>query len=130
MKPILLLDTNIICRFLLNDHPALSLQANEIFQSAQDGKTLLYLHEIVLAEVIWLLSKFYNLPREQIVDKLQQLLSQEWIQNTNKDLLHRSLTLFKTSTFSFPDCFLLYFGKHNSYNLLTFDQKLKKAAKK
>ena len=38
MKPIIIVDTNVILRLILADNPKLSLQSKEIFDLAETGK--------------------------------------------------------------------------------------------
>jgi predicted nucleic acid-binding protein len=50
-----LLDTNVLLRFLLDDHPELSRAAARLFQQAADEKCLLILADLCIAEAVWCL---------------------------------------------------------------------------
>ena len=65
-----LLDTNIIVRYLTGDNSELSVLARGIIDEADD----LLIPSLVLAEVAFVLSSFYRVPRERLVDQLLQLI--------------------------------------------------------
>ena len=50
----IIIDANILIRFLTQDHPTLSPRAREIFSKAEKGEILLYFDEIVMAETVFL----------------------------------------------------------------------------
>lgn len=124
MKKVLLLDTNIIIRFLLNDHPKFSLQAKNIFLRAEKGLIKLYLDEVVLAEVIWTLASFYKINKGEIVNRLRTLLAQDWIINSRKNLLLETLFLYEKSNLDYIDCWVYVVGRFLKIDLGTFDKKL------
>lgn len=126
----LLVDANIIIRFLLGDHRTLSQQATTLFSQSQAGKYLLYIDEVVIAEVVWVLSSFYQVSRVDIVSKLEHLMSQEWVENPKKSIALHALSLYKKTAFDYIDCWLLALAKKYDVSLETFDRKLKRANKK
>jgi len=126
MTKTILIDANIIIRFLLNDHPKLSPLAKSIFLKAQEGLNRIYLDELVLAEVIRTLSSFYKIKKIDLVDRLQKLLSQDWIVNPKKDLILEALNLYLSSNLDYIDCWLFVMAKSRKIDLETFDKRLKK----
>ena len=125
MKTIII-DPNVIIRFLLNDHPEFSLQAKNTVLKAQQGLLKLYLDEVVIAEIVWTLSSFYRIKRSEIVDKLEEIVSQTWIINPKKDQVIQALVLFRSSSLDYIDCWLFVVGKSLGIELTTFDKSLKK----
>lgn len=125
MKTILV-DANIIIRFLLNDHPTFSLQAKSIILNAQQGLLKMYLDEVIIAEIVWTLSSFYRVKRTEISDKLEEIVSQNWVINPKKDLVIQALALFRSSNLDYIDCWLFIVGKSLGIELATFDKALKK----
>ena len=122
----IIVDANIVIRFLLNDHPTLSSRAKAIFLKAQQGNIIIYIDEVILAEVIWTLSSFYKIKKLDIVDRLEKLLSQNWIINPKKKLLIKALMLFGTSNLDYIDCWVFEVSKYQKITLETFDEDLKK----
>jgi len=73
-KKALILDTNVILRFLLGDAPELYEKAYRVFQRVEEGKLEVLLSDVILSECVWVLEKFYGIPREQIAKKLLMFL--------------------------------------------------------
>src|SRR3990167_7969065 len=95
------IDANIIIRFLLHDHPSLSSLAKSIFLKAEQGKIKLYFDEVVIAEVVWTLSSFYKIKKADLVDRMEKLLSQNWVVNSKKNIIHKALLLYTSSNLDY-----------------------------
>ncbi len=119
-------DTNIILRLLLADHPTLHEQARQMFSQAEGGKYKIYLDEVIVAEAVWVLDSFYKQTKDKIVSILTQLLSQPWIINPRKKLIMETLNIFNSQNLSYIDCWLLCLCQNNRYTLKTLDRKLQK----
>lgn len=126
MTKTVLIDANVIIRFLLNDHPKLSPLAKSLFSKAQEGSLKIYLDEVILAEVVWTLSSFYKVKRADLVDRLQKLASQDWVVNPKKNLMLEALNSYLSSGLDYIDCWVLVKAKNLGITLETFDKKLKK----
>lgn len=130
MNRLIIIDTNIIIRFLLNDHPKLSPKAKIIFQKAEKGEIKLYIDETIIAEVVWTLSSFYKIKKIDIIDKLEKLLSQSWVENPKKKLILMAIELFKDFNLDYIDCWLFVVSKSLHLKLETFDKKLNKMGRR
>lgn len=71
-----LLDTNIIVRYLTGEPAHLFAQATELI----DNEEGLLVTAAVIAEVSYVLVRFYRLPREVVIDHLMALLQRENIE--------------------------------------------------
>lgn len=121
-----LIDANVVIRFLLNDHTRFSPLAKSIFLKAQHGKTRIYLDEVVIAEVIWTLSSFYKIKKVDLVDRMEKLISQDWIINPKKTLIIETFSLYKSRNLDYIDCWVFAMSKSLKASLETFDTDLKK----
>jgi len=126
MKKTILIDANIVIRFLLGDHPEFSAKAKLIFAKAQTGLHTIYFDEVVIAEVIWTLSSYYKIEKTVIVNQLEKLISQKWIINPRKKLLLQSLFLYKEKNLDYIDCWIFIVNRSLKTSLETFDYDLKK----
>ena len=113
-----LLDANAIIRFLLNDIPE---QADKTANVIYDGA---FTKEVVIAEVVYVLSGVYNYSRTEISNELLKLL--ELISIENENVLKESLNLFKESSLDFVDCILISYNKIENIEIFSFDKKLNK----
>ena len=126
MKKAILIDANIVIRFLLGDHPEFSPKAKIIFSKAQEGFYVIYLDEVVVAEVIWTLSSYYRIAKTTIVNQLEKLVSQDWIINPRKKILLQTLFLYKAKNLDYIDCWIFTVNSSLKTSLETFDYDLKK----
>jgi len=60
MKKSAWLDTNIILRFLLKDDPQLFQAVEPLFLQVEQGDLEIYIHPIIIAELIWTLESYYE----------------------------------------------------------------------
>lgn len=125
MKTILV-DANVVIRFLLNDHETFSPKAKSIFLKAQEGKIKIYLDEVIVAEVIWTLSSFYKIGKTDLVDRMKKIISQDWIVNPRKTALIKAIDLYDSSNLDYIDCWVFAVGKSRGIILETFDKNLNK----
>ncbi len=126
MKSTVTIDTNILLRYLRNDHPILSNKAKKIFEKAYKNIINIYLDEVVLAETIWVFSSYYKTPKSLIVSKLLEQLYFDWIVNPRKKLMLKALGLFGKANLSYVDCWIFTVNQSLKTSLETFDNDLKK----
>jgi len=97
-----LLDTNLIIRFLTEDDPK---KARAVFKLFSSGKTF-FLPDMAFAEIVWVLSSFYEFKREEIYEKIKSLLAFEKV-SCNRRLLLQSLEYYRDFNYlNFVDCYL------------------------
>ncbi|HEU4753740.1 MAG TPA: PIN domain-containing protein [Armatimonadota bacterium] len=116
-----LLDTNVILRFLLNDHPVHSPRAHARL-SRPEGCTVT---PHILVEVAVVLEKVYRLDRTQIVAALRAFIAQESIEilGLTKPTVDAALLLCQPSgRVGFADAFLWAEARQiPGATVLTFD---------
>lgn len=115
------LDTNIVLRFLLNDDKKLAFEAKRVVES--NG---LYLDEVVLAEVVWVLRSYYKKDKVWMVDKISGFIKLPTLSNPRKHLMLAALEVFEKNNLSFVDCWICVVSRELGVELATQDKKLKK----
>jgi predicted nucleic-acid-binding protein len=123
-------DANIILRFLLNDHPVLSEKAKQIFKDAENGKSRMYVDEVVLAEVVWVLTSFYKIDRLKVVESINLFLSSKWVVSKDKSTLIATLHTFEKTSLDYIDCWVLAKAERLHLPITSFDEALKKQERK
>lgn len=116
-----IIDANIILRYLLNDHDELSAKAATIIE---DNEVLL--PNEVIAEVVYVLEKVYNVKNEEICDTLLALFKYKNFTVDDFEVLKEALLLFSRRRIDFVDTLLYAYNKVKGYQVFTFDKKLKK----
>lgn len=96
-------DANVILRLITNDPPSMAEKSQSLFDEVDRGKILLFLPDIVLAEVVWVLHSFYGYSTQQIGRLLQDFLSHEGLVCGDKAGLLKALSLYTELNIDFAD---------------------------
>jgi len=116
------IDTNIIMRYLLEDHPVLSLKAKELI----DDENRIFISEAVAAEVVYVLFKVYKVEKQDIMNTLTGFFNKKNIYLENIEVIIKSLEFFAINNMDYIDCLLLAFNKVSNVEVKTFDIQLNK----
>jgi predicted nucleic-acid-binding protein len=121
-----LIDTNIIIRFLIGDHEQHLQESIKIFHAIEIGDLQVEILDVVLMEALFVLTKFYKLPKSEVVADLKSILAMEGIINTDKLILFEALSLFADKNIDFVDALICSKTKLQGYNALSFDKDVNK----
>jgi predicted nucleic acid-binding protein len=118
----LLLDTNVIVRFLTGDHPAHSPRSRKLFARAAAGDVTLVVTDLALAETAWVLQSFYSLDRDAITAALKDLIESTGIEVQNKAILLSALRNFAQIEVNFVDAYHAAVAATESVGIASFDR--------
>jgi len=118
----LLLDTNVIIRFLTGDHPAHSPRSRKLFARAATGDVTLVVTDLALAETAWVLQSFYSLDRSAIAAALKDLIESAGIEVENKTILLSALRNFAQTDVNFVDAYHAAVAAVESMPVASFDR--------
>ena len=121
-----LIDTNVIVRFLAEDHAEHLLKSQEIFRQIQAGTLHVEIMSEVVMEVLYVLTKFYSVPQEIVIEKLVKLLSLRGVVNRDKALLTAALEIMVRHRIDYVDALICAKTQLQSYEWISFDADLKK----
>jgi predicted nucleic-acid-binding protein len=96
-------DTNVLVRYLVEDDAEQTRRAESLFRRALAAGEAIFVSEIVLCELVWVLKTAYRLRREEIVDMLATFVRAKQLELSDKDLIHRALGAFRTGRGDFAD---------------------------
>lgn len=116
-----IIDANVVLRYLLDDIEEQAVKATEILENHQ-----VYIPNEIIAEVVYVLEKVYKIERLQIRKSLDDLISYDNIQVDNEIIIQNALELFAKRRLDFVDTLLFAYNKVEKYEVATFDEKLKK----
>ncbi|MEW9673989.1 PIN domain-containing protein [Ammoniphilus sp. 3BR4] len=117
-----ILDTNIIIRFLANDHPEHSPRARILFEKMTNNELSFILDSIVIAECVYVLSgKYYGYSRSDIAEWLTKVI--EHCEVDNKDVLLQALSNYSRYNTDFADAYLASLAEHTGTMVATFNRK-------
>ena len=120
------LDTNVALRFLLGDAKELAEKARAIFQGAEEGRWRLIVHPLVVAEMVYVLLRFYHQPKAAVTRVLRELLSLPGVRVLERSAVMNALERVGQSPLSFTDAFLAEKAKAAGTPIATFDADLRK----
>jgi predicted nucleic acid-binding protein len=118
----LLLDTNVIVRFLTGDHPAHSPRSRSLFALAAAGDVTLIVTDLALAETVWVLQSFYNLDRSAIAVALKDLIESAGIEVQGKARVLSALRNFAQTDVNFVDAYHAAIAAAESIAIASFDR--------
>ena len=126
MTPEAFLDTNVLLRHVLQDHPDHSPRSTALFVAIEHGERAVRLADTVVFEAAFTLEKTYGVTRAEIRDALQPILELPNILLPGKRLYSAVFDLYlRESALSFADCYHLCFTRQLGLAaILSFDQKL------
>jgi len=117
------LDTNIFIRFLTDDVPEKVDACEEIFKKAVEKQETLFTTDLVIAEIVWVLESFYELPKNEIQDKVEKILNTPNLICPHKDLILSALILYSEKKIDYIDAYNALILKENGIEeLYSYDK--------
>ena len=100
------LDTNVIVRYVTQDHRQQSRRADAVFAAAASSGDKLFINAIVLCELVWVLRSAYGEPRARIVPVIEGLVETPEVVVEDADLARHALADWQEGRGDFADCFI------------------------
>ena len=121
----IIVDTNIILRYLLQDSEELSKKAIEIIDNNE-----IFIPTEVIIEASYVLKKVYNVEKEKIYEAIKLLIDMEDTNFQNKETIEMAFKTYMEKNLDIVDCMLYAYNKNENYDIKTFDKKLGKLLSK
>jgi len=117
-------DTNIFLRLLTNDIPAQAEAVSQLLRQAAEGEIALHTSALVLAEIVWTLESYYELPREEIKAKVLAILNTPGLLVEDAELIGRAILLYAEKNLDFIDAYnACWMREQGLSRVYTFDTK-------
>jgi predicted nucleic-acid-binding protein len=100
------LDTNVLVRYLVQDDPVQSRQASALIDRAATRDTAMFINQIVMCELAWVLGRGYGYARTELAEVIEKILLGRQFEIEKKDLVWAELADFKASRADFADCLI------------------------
>lgn len=117
-----LIDANVVLRYVLQDDPVLSERAAALIERVEQGIEVVEITEVVLMEVVWSLTTFYQVPRTEAVEYRVAFLSFPGVRVPSRRICVRALRDFSDSNADFVDCLLAARSRARSIPSYSFDE--------
>lgn len=120
------LDTNVLVRYLVMDDAAQGKKASGLIQETAKSNEELFINNVVLCELVWVLDAAYNFSKTEITDVLEKILMTELIIVQNQDEAWLALNDYRNGAADYSDYFIGRINKgFECENTATFDQALR-----
>jgi predicted nucleic-acid-binding protein len=121
-----LVDTNLIVRYLVQDHKKHARAAAELFEACDRGEIVIVVLPVVLAECVFVLESFYKQPRADIASVLGRLLSSPGVEIGEVTVHLDALNRYSRTKAHFVDCLIAATAVAKNVPVFTFDQDFRK----
>ncbi|GMA66070.1 PIN domain-containing protein [Alicyclobacillus fastidiosus] len=123
MKRKLLLDTDVVLRYLLHDHDEMTTASIRLFRSAEMGEFELFLDPIVVAECCNVLrGSIYKFEKERIAHVLTQLILLDGVVTEDPMRITEALSIYAEKNVDFTDAYLAMGHRDLYAGIASFDQ--------
>ena len=118
------LDTNVMVRYLVQDDEQQSKLATDLIEDQCSTESPLFINEITLCEIIWVLKRAYGYEKTVILDILQQLLACKDLVFSSHSEASLALRDYEVGNADFSDYFIGQLNKkHGCAFTYSFDKK-------
>jgi len=117
-----LVDTNLIVRFLVQDHKNHAKAAAKLFDACDRGELMIVLLPAVLAECVFVLESFYEHSRGDIASALGTLISSPGVEINEAAIHLDALHRYRKTKVHFVDCMIAATASAKSTPVASFDQ--------
>jgi uncharacterized protein len=117
-----LIDANVILRYLTDDIPEQAQKSEELFKRILEEKEAVEIPLLVIAEVVWTMTRYYKQPRKTVAESICILLKTPGIKVKDKKLILDALELFKEKNVSFTDAYLATHCTYGRQGIYSFDE--------
>jgi predicted nucleic-acid-binding protein len=97
------IDTNVLVRFLVRDDEAQFARASALFERAQRADDAVFLAELVVCELVWVLQRAYRVAKPAIVGTLNELVRARHIELEAADRVQRAIAAYAAGRGDFAD---------------------------
>jgi predicted nucleic acid-binding protein len=123
-----LVDTNLIVRYLVQDHEKHAKAGGKLFDACDRGDVVIVVLPAVLAECVFVLESFYEHPRGHISSALGRLISSPGVEIGGATIHLDALERYRKTKVHFVDCLLAATAAAEDTPVATFDQDFRKFA--
>ncbi len=100
------IDANVILRFLTNDDPVKADACAKLLERVERNECRVWLPDLVLADIIWTLEKFYRTGKAEIVELLTPFVCLRGMYCTDKKSVLHALSIYMRHNIDWTDAFV------------------------
>ncbi|MBL7180875.1 MAG: type II toxin-antitoxin system VapC family toxin [Desulfobacterales bacterium] len=118
------LDTNVLIRFLTKDDEQQAKTIYRMFKQAESGKKEFWVSLLVVLETLWVLESVYEIPRQEVLDSVNELLLMPILKFEAKSAIQDFVSAGRESDLDLSDILIAHSAKFSGCErVLTFDKR-------
>jgi len=122
VKRHLILDTNVILRYLINDVPEKADDCEKLFNDAKIGKVNLFVSDVCIAELVWTIKSYFKLGNEEIYGKIAAIINTPGFLFTDEAVLIDSIRRLKEKNVDFVDAYNAALAARDGMKISSYDR--------
>jgi predicted nucleic-acid-binding protein len=123
---VIALDTNLLVRLIVHDDDGQARAVERLFIRARRDQTPLFVADVVLCELVWVLTRRLGLGRAEIAEALDRLLRTEQVVVADSAVASRALAGYRAGRGDFADYLIREQAiAREAEEVVTFDRNLK-----
>jgi predicted nucleic-acid-binding protein len=100
------LDTNILLRYLAQDHPTHSPRATEIIERRLTEEEPGFVSLVSILEVVWVLKSLFKRSRQEIANDIEMLLAADTLEVQNEQEVYYAVLSLRNGIGTFEDALI------------------------
>lgn len=117
------IDTNIFLRYFEREDESTYRNVEMLFHEIVNGNIMGISTSLVIAEVIWVLKKFYKWDKEEICHNVELILKTPNIRFNQRSVIVKAINLYRDKNINFIDAYNYSYMKANGIDkIYTFDR--------
>ncbi len=121
-----LLDANVVLRFLVRDNEDLYVKSLTVIKDIESGKIEALLLDFIMAEIVYVLKRIYKVEKDAIANALKKLLLSDNIYTDNKIVTFEALDIYANKNIDFADAMLCAKKNLEGFEIISFDKDMRK----
>lgn len=109
------IDTNILVRYITQDDPTQCKMAECLLEKYSEKARSIFINNIVLCELGWVLGRGYGYSKLQIIKALRQIFSTKEFAFEDIDILFYALENYERNGLDFADALILSVNNKHGY---------------
>lgn len=114
-------DANVFLRLFTGEPKALAARAAALATEASRGQVVLRVSIVTVAEIVWVLHRFYEIPVPEIASTLSEFLCADGVRADSRDLVLEALAMMARAKVDFADALLSVQARAAGEPVATFD---------
>lgn len=96
-------DSNVLVRHLTGEPPAMAQAATAFLAAAKE----LFLADLIVAETVYVLESFYDVPRQLVAESMRSLLALDSVAVVAESVLLRAIEVYEIDRLDFAEAYLV-----------------------